>query len=82
MGASAFGGVSVQGGSSILNDLLPNQSGNAGKSFVTNGVTADWQLVGNPIWGGITGSLSSQIDLKNKLDSLEENSIIQSLIFG
>lgn len=50
---------------------LPSQSGNAGKFLTTDGTNTSWATVTAPVWGAITGTLSSQTDLQSALDAKE-----------
>lgn len=53
---------------------LPSQSGNAGKFLTTDGTNTSWGTVTAPVWGAITGTLSSQTDLQTALNAKESTS--------
>jgi len=47
---------------------LPSQLTHSGKFLKTNGADLSWGAVTEPVWGAITGTLSSQTDLQTALD--------------
>jgi hypothetical protein len=54
----------------LKEDLLPSQTGNAGKFLTTDGSVKSWATVSaSAAWGGITGTLASQTDLQSALDA-------------
>lgn len=55
---------------------LPSQTSQSGKFLTTNGTTASWATLTAPAWGDITGTLSSQTDLKNALDDKVEYAMV------
>lgn len=50
-------------------DTLPAQAGNNGKFLTTDGSTASWGTITQPVWGSITGTLSNQTDLITYVDN-------------
>jgi hypothetical protein len=61
----------------LKEDTLPSQTGNAGKFLTTDGTNKSWGTVTAPVWGAITGTLSSQTDLQTALDGkVDENASI------
>lgn len=50
-------------------DTLPSQTGNNGKFLTTDGSTASWGTITQPVWGSITGTLSNQTDLITYVDT-------------
>lgn len=65
-----------------LNNILPSQIGNTGKTLSTNGANASWQLPPGATWGSITGSLASQTDLNNRFIQTDYQSVLNSLTLG
>lgn len=57
-------------------DALPSQTGQSGKFLTTDGTDASWATLTAPAWGDITGTLSSQTDLKNALDDKVEYAMV------
>lgn len=57
----------VQNKNSALNNILPTQTGNNGKTLTTNGSTSSWTALAPAVWGTIIGTLSNQTDLQAAL---------------
>lgn len=68
----AKGGTGQTNATAALNNLLPDQTGQAGKFLKTDGSNASWDTAGGGgggTWGSITGTLSDQTDLQGALDA-------------
>lgn len=70
----AKGGTGQSNATAALNNLLPSQSGQAGKVLKTDGSNANWDTGGGGgTWGSITGTLSDQTDLQSALDAKQDD---------
>lgn len=69
------GGTGQSNATAALNNLLPDQTSQAGKVLKTDGSNASWQTDagGGGAWGTITGTLSDQTDLQAALDDKQDD---------